>query len=209
MNVGVTALQSNKIEDDLMSELRTISAFQKEELQRETLIESLLTFFKQLLPDEQRVLQILLNSNHALSLNQIKKQYTINIISTSENVQDIEIFIKKTLKKSISLQMNSKESMLLNDKDIEEITSFYNKGAPDKIPSYYKFKSILEFFELQGIVFRRELKEQKAREVWCLTPSFSKIYLWVVHTLELGNKQGLLSYIEQNTYLTITGRNLE
>lgn len=203
-----------KPELELRAELEKIQAFRKAELKRGSITESLFAFFKQLRPEEQHVLKILFNAPHALSVRQIKKEYMFILAATHPDVSIKAPALQDIPKPGFRVNQYGAsfrgdiENRLKTERDAEAFISFFNKNSPEKVPSYYKIKSTLEFFEKEGVCGRRSLAEQKAEEVWYLTPSFSKIYFLAITALEKREEANEATPLERKTYWTLTGREL-
>jgi hypothetical protein len=220
--------------DSLKTELNKITIFRKEGLIRESLLENLIAFFKQLLPEEQQLLRILFRSSHAISIKQIRKKFVVSNVRKSFDIliknpsllQKVKIWKDQHKDEEFELMMKQMKHLLrekekeglgiddfigfvenLKDREIEEFISFFNKESPEKIPSYYKIKGLLETFEKNGITAGRELKDQKAEKVWFLSPSFSKIMFGVVNKIENSMKHDYakVTALETEAHYLLTG----
>lgn len=213
-------------EKELLNELKALPAFQKIKVkEKESLIDALFSFLKSLLPEEKLVIQILYNSPNPLSVKQIRKKYAIFMaIKSFELTLKLswikskyqQRFGKKLLPSGNNLgkfiQMAFLEPSIRNffetfkEKEIESLISFLNKNLPEKIPSYYKLKGILEYLESIGVVNKRELTGRKAETVWFLSPIFSKICSSIISFIERENNKRPITSIEKEVYFLITGR---
>lgn len=214
--------ESEKLEEmqNLAKEIKLIPAFQKIE-KKENLVEALFALFKTLTEEEKTTLRILYNSENPLSIRQIRKLYMIEkIIQNLEMIRKMKEIESKTFKGFEKLSHNIFEEVFkeqlklekitfllknLNDRKTAKMISELNKILPDKIPSYYKFKTVLEYLKELGLVEKRELEKRKAENVWFLSPIFSKICASVVFYIEKSPNL-LHSSIEREVFKTITGR---
>jgi predicted transcriptional regulator len=187
-------------ESEELNNFKTIPIFKQ--IKKENIIEGFYSFFKSLTTEEKAILLTLFNSKNPLTIHQIKKNITISIALKHEELVKKLPFISKKLKwkteeKGVWLQV----SLNLKEVEMQKLISFLNKISNEKIPSYYKIASILDFFEKQGLVARRELVGRRAESVWYLSPAFLKILLYTIKTIKGKNnpsmiEQELLSILE-------------
>lgn len=196
----------------MRAELGKIQAFQKAELKKGTIPETLYAFFKQLQPEEQTVLRILFNTPHALSVRQIKKAYMFQLAltypeTTTKNPLLVELKTSgvNSIREDRTKFYNKLKDIIRTERDAESFISFFNKNAPEKVPAYYKIKNTLEYFEKEGLCGKRALAEQKAEEIWFLSPIFSKIYFIAINALEQKQNAGGSTELERKTHLLLTG----
>ncbi|MCS7123528.1 MAG: hypothetical protein RMJ17_03080 [Candidatus Aenigmarchaeota archaeon] len=203
--------ESGKVEElsKLSDEIKLIPAFQKIE-KKEDLVGTLFAFFKTLTREEKIIFQILFDSINPLSIREIRKRYLLTYVSILEkdNKKEKILEIIKNLREKIEKEKDVSPSSLienLNDAETSKLISEINKKilSYPKIPSYYKIKKILEYFENLGLVTKRELEGRKAESIWLLSPSFSKICSSVVSYIETKEER---TSIEVEVYYYITGK---
>jgi Fe2+ or Zn2+ uptake regulation protein len=189
-------------ESEELNSFKTIPIFKQ--IKKENIIEGLYSFYKSLTTEEKTILNILFESKDPLSVRQIRKKIAIKIaLENKEKVAKIP-FISKKLEKFewkhtehfTFMVKPTLENVLpnLTDKETTMLVSFLNKISSSKVPSYYTITSILDFFEKQRLVAKRELVGRKAESVWYLSPVFLKILLYVVKAIK---KKSNPSMIEQ------------
>jgi Fe2+ or Zn2+ uptake regulation protein len=192
-----------------LNSFKTIPIFKQ--IKKENIIEGLYSFYKSLTTEEKTILNILFESKDPLSVRQIRKKIAIKIaLENKEKIAKIP-FISKKLEKFkwkhtelfTHMEIPTLESVLpnLTDKETTMLVSILNKISSSKVPSYYTIASILDFFEKQGLVARRELVGRKAESVWYLSPIFLKILLYTIKTIKGKSnssmiEQELLSMLE-------------
>jgi len=142
--------------------------------EKNDLTDFLFSFFKHLTYEEKEILVILFNSEYALSVRQIRKKYSIRVASYLTTSTDLKFFYNDIIKKLPFLSKEIKSdlecipnfkllSVLENmtDVQVDKFVSVINKISSRKVPSYETIRNILESFEKQGIVKKREVKKKR------------------------------------------------
>jgi hypothetical protein len=197
----------------------------------EELTTELYVFFRLLTPEESALLQILINSPTPLSIWQIRKKFTIDIVEKlDENLlSQIPIIKEEIEKKGLKPDKQTIISILRNIPEVkfEKIISFINsfnlenliketpsifvpysnlRKKPTKIFFYSTVKKILEEFEELGIVSARKLEGRKADYIYSISPLFLKKCVLVIDFLSEKEKNKGLTQTERELLDFLMGR---